>query len=250
MPKREFSFSFDGEPVFKHVQRQVQQPKQSPFPDPFYVYVMGPYTAFDARKAYDDAGQLKSPFINDPLFDEHKHVNTANRATYEAALADFCDELRHDLGVGAFLASDIDSIPTIQKASGANPGMSVLDQSIAFAGVSDAVVFIFTNAGLTTGVGAEVGAVLSDFNLRRRNPEPERKPQERLKIFPHTEFSSASVDEVPITFGVARSEFKTDNDLLEEVKSFLEGIRRANNTGPLPIYNPYREVDDARSDSG
>jgi len=241
MPKREFSFSYNGSPVFEHVQQQVQQPVQSPFTAPFYVYVMGPYTAFDAREAYDNAGKLKSPYMNDSLFDEQKHVNAANRATYEAALADFCDSLRSDLGVCAFLASDVDSIPTIQQASGSTQGMSVLDQSIAFAGVSDAIAFIFTNAGLTTGVGAEVGAVLSDFNLRRRNPEPERKPRKRLRIFSHTEFRSASVDEVPFTYGVAKREFETDEDLVEEIKSFIEGIRRANNTGPLPVYNPYRE---------
>ena len=239
MASRQFSFSYDGEPVFEHVQQKVQHPSQSPFAEPFYVYVMGPYTAFDARKAYDGAGNLKSPYIEDPLFDENKHVNASNRATYEAALAEFCDRLRQDLGVCAFLASDIDSIPTIQRASGTADGMSVLDQSIAFAAISDAVAFIFTNAGLTTGVGAEVGAILSDFNLRLRNPEPERKPKERLRIFPQAGFSSASVDEVPFTYGVARSEFETADDLTAEIRTFVEGIRRAKNTGPLPIYKPY-----------
>lgn len=63
--------------------------------------------------------------------------------------------------------------------------MSVLDQSVAFAAVSDTAVFIFTNAGLTTGAGSEVGAILGDFNLRRENPEPDRKPRQRIGLFLH-----------------------------------------------------------------
>jgi hypothetical protein len=240
MTRREFSFSYDGDPVIDHVERCAPVPLESPMTQPFYVYVMGPYTAFDATYSFPDADKLESPFIEDPLFDPDVHLNKSGRHTYEAALADLCELLRAELGARAFLATDINTIPTVEEASGTEPGMSVLDQSVAFAAVSDAVLFVFTDAGLTTGAGSEVGAILSDFNLRRENPEPDRKPRKRIGLFLHDDFSSASIDEVPFTYDVPVREFTSKDHLLSRIRGFFETIRREQNSRPLSVYEPYQ----------
>lgn len=238
MTGRNYSFSYEGKPVFEHVKRCAPVPRESTTKEPFYVYVMGPYTAFDATISFPDADELESRFIDDPLFDPDKHLQKIGRHSYEAALADLCEMIRGDLGARAFLATDIKTIPTVQEA-GEDSGMPVLDQSIAFAAVSDAVVFIFTNAGLTTGAGSEVGAILSEFNLRRDNPEPDRKPRKRIGLFPHDEFSSASIEEVPYTYDVPIREFTSKETLLNRIQGFLEDVRRGAYDGPLPVYESY-----------
>jgi hypothetical protein len=240
MSGREFSFSYDGDPVIDHIRQCAPVPLAPPTDQPFYVYVMGPYTAFDATYPFPDADKLESPFIEDPLFDPNMHLNKIARHTYEAALADLCELIRAELGACAFLATDVKTIPTIERASENEPGMSVLDQSVAFAAVSDAVIFIFTDAGLTTGAGSEVGAILSDFNLRHENPEPDRKPRKRIGVFLHDEFSSASINEVPFTYDVPVREFTSKDHLLSRIQGFLEDIRRENSSRPLPVYEPYQ----------
>ncbi|WP_141465274.1 DUF7509 family protein [Salinadaptatus halalkaliphilus] len=225
--------------MIEHIEHCAPVPRTSPTSEPFYVYVMGPYTAFDATYSFPDADNLESPFIEDPLFDPDKHRNKIARHTYEAALADLCESIRGELGAHAFLATDIKTIPTVQEAPENEPGMSVLDQSVAFSAVSDAVVFVFTDAGLTTGAGSEVGAILSDFNLRRRNPEPGRKPRKRIGLFLHNEFTSASIDEVPYTYDVPVREFTSKEQLLSRIQGFLEDIRREEKSRPFPVYEPY-----------
>jgi hypothetical protein len=200
---------------------------------------MGPYTAFDASYAYPDAAALQSSFIEDPLFDPETHPDTTGRETYEAALAELCDDLRAEFGVRAFLATDIRTIPTKADAGPNEPGMSVLEQSIAFAACSDAVVFVFTNAGLTTGAGSEVGAILGEFQLRRGHPREPLKPRQRIGIFQHEAFESASIEEIPYTYGIGTREFATRPDLVDDIKGFLENVRREAQAGPLPKFHSY-----------
>lgn len=221
------------------MERCAPVPRESPIRDSFYVYVMGPYTAFDATYSFPNANKLDRPFIEDPLFVPQKHLNNIARHSYEAALADLCESIRGKFGARAFLATDIKTIPTVKEAAGTEPGMSVLDQSVAFAAVSDAVIFVFTDAGLTTGAGSEVGAILSDFNLRRENPEPDRKPRKRIGLFLHDEFSSASINEVPYTYDIPTREFTSADHLLRRIQGFLEDVRREKNSRPFPIYEPY-----------
>lgn len=240
MTGREYSFSYDDDPVIRHIERCASVPRKSPTPDPFYVYVMGPYTAFDASYPFPDADELETPFIDDPLFNPDEHIHKIGRHSYEAALADLCETIRADLGAHAFLATDIKTIPTVQEAPEGDSGMSVLDQSVAFAAVSDAVLFILTEAGRSTGTASEVGAILSDFNLRRENPEPDRKPRTRIGLFPHEEFSSASINEIPYTYDIPTRDFNSRGHLLSRIQGFLEDIRREANQSPLPIYEPYQ----------
>ena len=236
---REYGFRFRGEPVFARIQREAPTPPQQQLDDDFFVYVMGPYTAFDASHPFsEDADTLESPFIDDPLFDPDRHLIDDGRGSYESALAEFCQALRERYGVRAFLATDID-IPTETQADNGRESMSVLDQSVAFAAVSDAVVFVFTEAGLTTGAGSEVGAILGEFHLRDGNTEPIRKPRERFRIFKTASFTSASIDEIPSTFGIDTVEFSTTEELVTKVGHFLANIERNDPDRVLPVFNPH-----------
>ncbi|MFB6177542.1 MAG: hypothetical protein ABEI99_10430 [Halobaculum sp.] len=238
MGKREYGFDFDEETVFSIVRSDAPKPAEQSLKREFFVFVMGPYTAFDANYSYPDAEELDSRFIDDPLFDPDEHRRDDGRATYESALADLCATLREEYGVRAFLATDID-IPTNDEAAEGEPSMSVLDQSIAFAAVSDAVVFVFTQGGLTTGTGSEVGSILSEFHLRTGNPEPIRKPRERFRIFTAEEFSSASIDEIPSTFEVDSLDFGNKSDLVQKIEDFLANIERTDPDRNLPVFKPY-----------
>jgi hypothetical protein len=238
MTDREFGFTFEGESVFSRIRRDAPQPSESKLDDEFYVFVMGPYTAFDATYAYSDGDQLRSPFIDDPLFDPERHITDAGRGSFRDALEDLCQAFRDRFGVHAFLATDV-TIPTETEANDDAGSMSVLDQSVAFAAVSDAVVFIFSAAGLTTGVGSEVGAILGEFHLRSGNPEPIRKPRERFRIFKTDGFSSASIDEIPSTYGVETIEFETRTGLMDKTQHFLANIERSDPDQLSPIFNPY-----------
>ena len=242
MNSRNYGFTFKNKSIFSRVRQDAPQPSASRLDDEFYVFVMGPYTAFDATYAFSDGDQLQSPFIDDPLFEPESHITTGGRGSFKLALTDFCESLRDQFGVHAFLATDI-TIPTETEASDDEESMSVLDQSVAFAAVSDAVVFVFSEAGLTTGVGSEVGAILGEFHLRRGNPEPIRKSRERFRIFKTEGFSSASVDEIPSTYDVDTTEFETRERLINKTQHFLANIERDDPDRPLPIFNPYSRAD-------
>ena len=86
---------FDGETNFQYNERPISDilAEQAPAPpkfsthNDFTVYVMGPYTAFNAEVAYDDADTLKTPFQNDPLFDPHRHITNDGQGDMEQALS-------------------------------------------------------------------------------------------------------------------------------------------------------------------
>ncbi len=238
MEGRREAFEYAGKSVLDHVAECAPVPVISPLDHPFFVYVMGPYTAFDASYALPDPDQR---YLDDPLFNPERHAEKIGRETYEAALSDLCEQLRAELGVRAFLATDIVTIPTVKEA-GEDSGMSVLDQSIAFAGVSDAVVFIFTVGGLTTGPGAEVGTILSEFNLRQDSKTHPRKPRRRLSLFVQDEFSSATIGEIGTTYGIASREFSTRSQLVDRIRKFLENIRREALDTPLPVYQAHSDA--------
>lgn len=242
MTDRRFGLEYDGRPIFEYVEENVPSPAALSSNDDFFVYVMGPYTAFNAEYAYDDADELRSPFFGDPLFDPDEHVGPDGRGDYERVLDDVCADLREELGVRAFIATDVD-IPTkrqVERGGLDEPGMTPLDQSVEFAAVSDAVAFVFTSAGLTTGVGSEVGAVLGEFNLRWKDPADERKPRERLRLFVGPSFASASIAEITPAYGVDLVEFDSREDLLRKSQQFLVNVERGARENDWPIYVPPR----------
>lgn len=237
MTSREYDVMFNGRSIFQIIQDDAPLPQEERLEQDFFVFVMGPYTAFDAREVFSDGGELESPFIEDPLFDPDNHLTSDGRGSYQMALEDLCEDLARRFGVRAFLATDI-NIPTSEEAAAGQPSMPVLAQSIAYSAVSDAVVFIFTNAGLTAGVAEEVGAVFARFNLHVHDPDMPQKPRKRFRIFQHEEFRSASIEDVPSDFRVDVATFGKRDRLIVKIQQFLANIERNDPDRVLPIYSP------------
>lgn len=232
---------YNGEPILSHLQSEVPKPDEPNSSNEFFVFIMGPYTAFNAEFAYDDGDQLSSPFIDDPLFDSDRHVTDNGHGDFNMALADLREDLRSELGVRAFIATDV-NIPTIKQVEENDldePGMAVLDQSVAFAAVSNAVLFVYSASGLNAGPGVEAGAILGEFHLRHDNPLNEMKPRKRIKIFRGPRFKSASFEEIPSSYGVGCVDYASRESLMSQIRHFLVDIERTSREREFPIFIPF-----------
>lgn len=211
---------YDGMPIRRYLDQTL--PRTDTGDDECFFYIMGPYTAFDI--AYAQAGgdvddDHEPDYVDDPLFDPDRHTGTS-RSNYEAALAEVCERIRSEVGVRAFLATDA-NIPTPNQAEIGDTGLTPLTQSLYLAAASDAVAFVFSAAALNAGVGAEMGAILSTFNLRPRSEQEPMKERMRFRIFSTDGFGSATVDGAPLDFAIDQSKFESVNELIDQIESFI-----------------------------
>lgn len=236
MNRDELTLEYNGDSIYQHIIDNTVDPERR---DSFLCYVMGPYTPFDVTYAYpEDTINLESPYIDAELFDPEEHEDM------KATLHDICTELRNDPGIRSFIATDT-GIPTAREARRERldeNGLSPLDQSIEYATVSDAVVFILDEAGLNAGVGSEIGAILGEFNLRLRNRNPNRKPRQRLRIYHSDEFSSASIEEIPHGFGIDTYEYESESDLLENLRHYITNVENLTRFEELDLYNRSKDL--------
>ncbi|WP_135824364.1 DUF7509 family protein [Halorussus ruber] len=233
MGRRDLTLEYRGKSIYRHILDATSAPKNRP---DFLCYVMGPYTPFDLTYAYSDE-DIGRPYIDAELFDPDEHEDM------EATLRDICTELGSDPGIRAFIATDI-GIPTTREARRERldeTGLSPLDQSIEYATVSDAVIFILDEAGLNAGVASEIGAILGEFNLRRRNRNPSRKPRRRFRIYHSDGFSSASIEEIPHGFGIDTYEYESETDLLRNIRNFVTNVENLTRFEGLELYNRPRD---------
>lgn len=192
------------------------------------VFLMGPYRLLDPSYLYpgDDY-----PLPPDPLAPEG---DDAAPDEIQATLRSICREVSKETQAAVFIASDVD-IPTkreIATEGCAEPGLAVIDQSVAFAKASDGNAFVFTKAGLTTGTGAEAGAVPEYFRLRepgsrRRDPRSfcifsgaERSGGNQMTYEP--KFSSASIGEMDDAYSLRFRYFADRNELEDKLIDFIE----------------------------
>ncbi|MGM0590107.1 MAG: DUF7509 family protein [Halobacteriota archaeon] len=215
--------TYQGEPIRDIIERSL------PYCDDAntFVFVMGPYRLLDPSYLYP--GERDTELPPDPLAPRSHH----DPDLIEATLREVCKELTEKTGVAAFIASDVE-IPTktqVEQNELDESGMAVLDQSVAFAAASEGNAFVFTKAGLTTGVGSEAGAIPEYFRLRYPDDRP-RSPK-TFCIFEeatydaetnryHPKFSSASIDEMDITYDIQFRYFNAKHDLVEAMTSFVE----------------------------
>lgn len=224
---------YDGESIIERILDNTPEP-DSEYHGNFLVYVMGPYTPFDLTYAFPEADfDVDTPYVDSELFDPERHGDV------EQTLRSVCSALRDDPGVRAFVATDVD-VPTAQEAEKRGEdgvGWSPIDQSIEYAVVSDAVVFVLDEAGRNAGVASEIGAILGEFDLRLRNPVPCRKPRRRFRIYVSETFSSASIEEIPHGFGVDTYRYENERDLLENLRNFVSTVDYASRYESLPLYH-------------
>lgn len=194
------------------------------------LFVMGPYRLLDPAYLYPNSDDFELP--PDPLAPRTSR-NGVDPDEIEATLRGICRKLSERTGVTAFLASNVD-IPTkreVERDELTEPGMSVIEQSLAFARASEGSAFIFTKAGLTTGVGCESGAIPEHFALR--SPEKRKRSPETFCIFqdanydPNTgtyepKFGSASIDEMDKTYDIPFRYFDDREDLVNSLTTFVE----------------------------
>lgn len=215
---------YEGTPIESIIARSIPNAA----PDDVFVFLMGPYRLLDPSYLYPDDGY---PLPSDPLAPRGDAAPDA----IEATLRTICDRVSSQTGATAFIASDID-IPTRREAERDNlaePGMAVIDQSVAFAEASDGNAFVFTKAGLTTGAGAEAGAIPEYFRLRDeenrlRDPrtfcifaEAERASGETGPMY-EPRFSSASIDEMDDAYDLRFRYFADREELVERLVDFVE----------------------------
>jgi hypothetical protein len=192
------------------------------------VFLMGPYRLLDPAYLYPET-DFSLP--SDPLAPAE---STVEPDLIESTLREVADRISRETPTTVFIASDID-IPTRREVAEQEldePGMPVIDQSVAFAKASAGNVFVFTKAGLTTGVGSETGAVpeyfeLRDPDARSRDPrtfcilaEAERTGGEQNEY--NSTFSSASINEMDDAYDLRFRYFEDRDELIDKITTFVE----------------------------
>ncbi|WP_276271228.1 DUF7509 family protein [Haloarcula litorea] len=176
----------------------------------FLVYLMGPYTSFDVADVVPegvDADDVSLPAAraDDDALDEML-----------ATLRRVQGRLREDPGVNPFLAVD----PEIPLSE-----MDAATQSIRFARVSNATLFVVPALGDKLGVGIEVGSVLADLDDTDR---------ERV-LFAHEEaVSSAMIRSVGQRWDARVVAYADEDELVTAVRQFVVDLMNREVYGDLP----------------
>ena len=213
--------TYEGEPVREIIRESVRASSSEKL-----VFLMGPYRLLNPSYLYPSD---EYPLPSDPLAPDETAVDPD---LIETTLHSIGKKISSETSATCFIAGDVD-IPTRKDVKSRNldePGMPVIDQSVAFAKASEGNVFIFTKAGLTTGVGAEAGAIPEYFRLR--DPEVGSKDPRSFHIFSEAEltdegvyepvFSSASIDEMDDAYDIRFGYFENREKLVERIIVFIE----------------------------
>jgi hypothetical protein len=197
-------------------------------PSDILIFLIGPYRLLDPTYLYTKTDLSLPP---DPLAPTGSGVDPD---LIETTLREIAKRISKETPTTVFLASDVD-IPTRRDVAAKNmgeKGMPVIDQSVAFAKASAGNVFVFTKAGLTTGVGAETGAIPEYFELRDpdtrvRGPrtfcilaEAKRTTGEQYEYEP--KFNSASINEMDDAYNLRYRYFEDREELIGKITTFIE----------------------------
>jgi len=214
--------TYDGDQVRDLIQQSVSYSDSD-----CLVYLMGPYRLLDPSYLYSE-GEFTLP--PDPLAPQAG----TDPDRIEATLRTIARRVSKRSPVTVFIASDVD-VPTRREAARpgvGEPGMAVIDQSVAFAKASAGNAFVFTKAGLTTGVGAETGAIPEHFRLR--DPDARTRDPRTFCILSEATrsesgqntyepvFSSASINEMDDAYDLRFRYFVDREDLVEKLTTFVE----------------------------
>jgi len=137
----------------------------------FLVYIMGPYRTFDIDALLQDIDREPGDLPSFATWDDS--AGDYNESGVLRLLRETRDCLR-ERGFNAFLAIDVG----IDLAE-----MDAATQSIEFARVSNAVVFVGPQVGDNLGVGIEIGSVLEDVSRTSNEGDTRESPSTRPSRF-------------------------------------------------------------------
>ena len=192
------------------------------------VYLMGPYQAFDVRRALEAADAPEEVVDLDALpdgLDFGTLVGSDHDLDRQEAALDLLlhvrDRLRTDPGVNAFLAIDVD-VPLSE--------LDAATQSIEFATASNVVVYVVPHVGDNLGVGIETGAVLEAI-FRDDEIEGHR---ERVAFVHESGVRSAMIASVTDRWDVRVYDYADRADLVAQIRLFVRDVIHRELNGDLP----------------
>lgn len=170
----------------------------------FMVYLMGPYkshspyrldTEDEDNEEENDSEDLEILMSLDETLEKDRAWQLLERIR---------EELREEVGVNAFLATDagIDA-ETMDYAS----------QSLLFSEVSNAVIFVTPALGKNLGVGVETGSVLEYL--------PENDIRHRTLFIHEESVTSGMIDAVSARWEPAVDDYSGIGELVERIKTHI-----------------------------
>lgn len=230
-------------------QRVPQAPKD------LLVYVMGAYTTsspdYHLRQSNSTVAQalskvplFKNIHAADPIFEYADQSNSLEDALHGVAA-----HIRSDnqLGHRAFLATDVD-VPTETQAQEDpvlpnDAGVDPLTQSLFYAAISNAVVFVFSEAGVNDGVASELSGIAMAHNLDQVRPQEAKKPPCRFMYLHHSDVGSATLSEFPANISLVEGSYSREHDIHGELVGWLRQIEqmdspRTENDDPIHRFSP------------
>jgi|AntRauMinimDraft_4_1070384.scaffolds.fasta_scaffold07757_2 hypothetical protein len=198
--------------------RLIEELEDSPYLDStvskpqFLVYLMGPYKSYPPYSSPPDHdvanAATKRPTLNE--INERIGNDQAFTPNIDDALALLLylrDDLREDVGVNAFIATD----PQIDTDE-----LDAATQSLAFTRAANATIFVTPAMGDNLGVGIETGAICESI--------PALKLLNQVLFTEERDVDSEMINAVSNRWHVTTDDFKEYQELLQAVKTHLRVI--------------------------
>ena len=196
-------------------QRLIDELEDSPYFDTsvskpqFLMYLMGPYKSYppypsppdhDVANAATERPTLNE--INDRIEDDDSFSPDVDDAL--ALLLYLRDDLREDVGINAFIATD-PQIDTDEIDAGT--------QSLAFTRAANATIFVTPAMGDNLGVGIETGAICESI--------PPSKLLNQVLFTEERDVDSEMISAVSDRWHVTTDDFDDYEELVQAVKAHL-----------------------------
>lgn len=195
--------------------RLLDELEESPYLDSsvskpqFLVYLMGPYKSYPPYPSPPDHDVANAATtrptldeINDRIEDDQAFAPDVDDAL--ALLLYLRDDLRDDIGVNAFIATD----PQIDTDE-----LDAATQSLAFTRAANATIFVTPAMGDNLGVGIETGAICESI--------PAPKLLNQVLFSEERDVDSEMITAVSTRWHVTTDDFKGYRELLQAVKAHL-----------------------------
>jgi len=193
----------------------------------FLVYLMGPYRTFDADALLSEDVDAESTDL--PSFATWDDSSGEYAESEVLALLQRTRDCLRDRGFNAFLAVDV-GIDLDE--------MDAATQSIEFARVSNAVVFVLPQVGDNLGVGIEIGSVFEDVAAEGELTRPASdaaapRRSERVMVATEPDVRSAMLGSVHARWDASVRTFTDGDDLRRLCAQFCTHVANEELYGDL-----------------